>query len=90
MEACTTLTVLRQKRTKNIVLHTKNMCFQAWDADEGLNGRIHYFLNFLSSPDVAAEIFGMNLETGDVQLKLPLTDLAGQTFQVNYFNSQFL
>jgi hypothetical protein len=23
-------------------------------------------------------------------LKLPLTDLAGQTFQVNYFNSQFL
>ncbi len=66
------------------------MCFQAWDADEGLNGRIHYFLNFLSSPDVAAEIFGMNLETGDVQLKLPLTDLAGQTFQVNYFNSQFL
>jgi len=36
----------------------------------------------LSADDVTSDIFEMNLETGDVQLKIPLANLAGKTFQV--------
>ena len=32
--------------------------------------------------DVTNDIFEMNFETGDVQLKIPLVNLAGKTYQV--------
>ena len=66
------------------IIKCKPILIQAWDADEGLNAQIRYFLNFLSTPEISEQVFEMNQDTGDVGLKVPLSDLAGNTFHVSW------
>ena len=49
-----------------------------------MNAQIRYFLNFLSTPEISEQVFEMNQDTGDVGLKVPLSDLAGNTFHVSW------